>query len=86
MPNITNIYKKRFFPQFPKTTHLIVAGFNHQQRRFVLFHTNVERGQRASVLLGRVQQNRLVHCNSHGQPRPEREQLFLGEEGVSSRK
>lgn len=59
----------------PGGSHLIVAGLDHQQGRLVLLDAHVERGQRTAVLLGGVQQDRLVHGDAHRQPRPQREQL-----------
>lgn len=58
-----------------RTSHLVIARFNHQQRRLVLLHTNEESRQRTSVLLGGVEENRLVHGDPHRQPRPECEEL-----------
>lgn len=42
----------------------------------MLFHTNVECGQRAAMLLSRVQQDWLVHSDPNWQPGPKSEKLL----------
>lgn len=55
--------------------YLVIAGLDHEQGGLVVFDAHVERGQRAAVLLRRVQEHRLVHGDADRQPRPQREQL-----------
>jgi hypothetical protein len=50
--------------------NLIVAGLDHQQRRFMMLHANIECCQTAAMFLSGVQKDRLVHGDSYWQPSP----------------
>lgn len=55
--------------------YLVVAGFDHEQCGFVVFDADKERGERAAMFLGGVEQHWLVHRDAHRQPRPQSKQL-----------
>lgn len=57
------------------SSNLIVARLDHQQSWFVLLYTNIKGRQAAAMFLSSVEEDRLVHGDSHWQPSPQCKQL-----------
>lgn len=51
----------------------------------MLLDAHIEGRQGAAVLLGGIEQHRLIHGDSYGQPRPKREQLWGRNRGRPTR-
>jgi hypothetical protein len=59
------IYKVRSVQKQVWSANLIVAGLDHQHSWFMVLYTNIESCQAAAMLLSGIEEDRLVHGNSH---------------------